>query len=360
MNATDGVTPPATKRVTWYDTIIVGGGQAGLAAGHHLAKHDVDFVILDAGQRIGDSWRNRWDSLQLFTPARYSGLPGMPFPDSPMRFPDKDQVGDYLARYAERFDLPVLTNTAVTSLEGDGPGFLLRTSGGVFTANNVIVATGPFQRPRVPAMAVQLGDHIHQLHSLDYRSPFDLPEGPVLVVGAGNSGSQIAMELSRFRSVTVAGRSIGRLPRTILGVDLFRWAWPVFQHLSLDTWLGRRLRDRTLSADPLIGITPADLAAHRVRRVGRVTEVHHGLPHADGRPVDARVVIWATGFAHDFGWIRLPVFEPSGFPRHRRGAAEVPGLYFLGLRFQYRQSSALIGGVGADAEFIAADIARRD
>lgn len=358
MNA-EGSAARATKRVTWYDTIIVGGGQAGLAAGHHLATHDVDFVILDAGRRVGDSWRNRWDSLRLFTPARYSGLPGMRFPDSPGRFPDKDQVADYLARYTERFDLPVRSNTTATRLERDGSGFLLSTDDGVFAANNVIVATGPFQRPRVPEMAAELGTHVHQLHSRDYRGPFDLPDGPALVVGAGNSGSQIAMELSRSRSVTLAGREIGRLPRTVLGADLFHWAWPVFRRLHADTWMGRRLRRRTSAGDPLIGIAPSDLAAHGVRRVGRVTGVNQGLPHADGKPLEVATVVWATGFTQDFGWIELPVFEPGGSPRHRRGVTEVPGLYFLGLRFQYRQSSALIGGVGEDAAFIAADIARR-
>jgi putative flavoprotein involved in K+ transport len=347
-------------RVLRYDTIVVGGGQAGLAVGHHLAERDIDFVILDGASRIGDSWRNRWDSLLLFTPARYSGLPGMPFPDAPGRFPDKDQVADYLERYAERFDLPVRASTHVTALRREGLDFVLDTRDARFTARNVVVATGPFQRPRVPAMAKQLRADVHQLHSHEYRSPFELPEGDVLVVGAGNSGAQIALELSRSRRVTLAGRDIARLPRTILGADVFRWVWPVFRRLHLGTRLGRRLRDRTSAGDPLIGIAPRDFTSHGIRRVGRVTEVRDGLPYAGDLELSARVVLWATGYSSDFGWIQLPTIHRNsgnGVPPHERGVAQPPGLYFVGLRFQHRQSSALLGGVGEDAAFIASRIA---
>jgi putative flavoprotein involved in K+ transport len=351
----------ATKapRVTRYDTIVIGGGQAGLAMGYHLAQRDVDFTILDAGSRVGDSWRRRWDSLRLFTPARYSGLPGMVFPDSPAHLPDKDQVADYFERYAERFELPVRLDTEVRSLAAIGSEFALETSTGAFEAKNVVVATGPFQRPRVPDLAARLRSDTHQLHSSAYRSPLELPPGDVLVVGAGNSGAQIALEISRVRSVTLAGREVSRLPRTILGVDVFTWVWPVFRLLNLDTWLGRRLRERARSADPLIGITQADFASHGIRRVGRVTEVRDGLPVVEGEAIDVKTVVWATGYVPDFRWIRLPVLDQSGAPIHTRGVTAVEGIYFLGLRFQYRQSSALIGGVGTDAEFIADDIADR-
>lgn len=359
MKAEETSPLPATAPARWYDTIVVGGGQAGLAVGYHLSSHDADFVILDAAPRIGDSWRNRWDTLRLFTPARYSGLPGMPFPDAPTHFPDKDQVADYLERYADRFELPVLGSTSVARVVHDGTGFVLHTSRGVFTANNVVVATGPFHRPRIPALATRVAPHIHQLHSRDYRSPFDLPDGPVLVVGAGNSGAQIALELSNFHSVTLAGRDIRRLPRKILGLDVFHWIWPLFRHSSLGTWLGRGLRRHLGATDPLIGTTARDFASNGVKRVGRVDEVRDGLPHAAGAPLDVRTVIWATGFASDFGWIDLPAFEADGTPRHQRGVTDVSGLYFVGLRFQYRQSSALIGGVGEDAEHIALEVIRR-
>jgi putative flavoprotein involved in K+ transport len=313
-------------------------------------------VILDANRRVGDSWRNRWDSLRLFTPARYSGLPGMSFPDSPGHFPDKDQVADYLERYVERFELPVRSDSRVTTLRADGPEFVIQTSYGTYRARNVVVATGPFQRPRVPAMAEQLAPEIHQLHSHEYRSPFDLPEGDVLVVGTGNSGAQIALELSRSRKVTLAGRDLGRLPRRILGLDVFQWLWPLFRQLNLGTWLGRRLRDRTKATDPLIGITRRDFESHGVRRVGRVTDVRDGLPCVSGVPINAQVILWATGFALDFSWIELPSIERNGAPFQRRGVTDTPGLYFVGLTFLYRKSSALLGGVGADAEFIASHI----
>lgn len=359
MKAEEGSTPPVSTRVRWYDTIVVGGGQAGLAVGYHLAKHDVDFVILDAGRRVGDSWRNRWDSLRLFTPARYCGLPGMPFPDAPGHLPDKDQVADYLERYSERFELPIFADTPVMRLEHDGTGFVLHTRGGTFTANNVVVATGPFQRPRIPEISRRLGPHIHQLHSRDYSSPFDIPDGPVLVVGAGNSGTQIALELARSHRVSLAGPDVRRLPRKVLGLDVFHWIWPLFGHLTLDTWLGRVLRRRVGATDPLIGVSPRDVASHGVIRVGRVDGERNGLPSVAGTAVDVRTVIWATGFTQDFGWIDVPVLEPDGTPRHRRGVSDQAGLYFVGLRFQHRQSSALIGGVGHDAEYVAGQIVGR-
>ena len=347
-----------TRRVERYDTIVIGGGQAGLAAGYHLAQQNVDFVILDAGPRIGESWRRRWDSLRLFTPARYSGLPGMPFPDAPMHLPDKDQVADYLERYAERFDLPVRMDTPVTFLGREGEHFTLRTSSGTFEADSVVVATGPLQRPRVPAVAAELQSDIRQLHSSQYRSPFDLVDGPVLVVGAGNSGAQVALELSRHYDVTLAGRDIKRLPRKILGGDVFHWTWPVFRRLSLDTWAGRWLRDR-MTPDPLIGVGPRDFAAAGIKRVRPMTGVCDGVPCIDGARLNPRTVIWATGFSSDFTWIKLPAFEEGGAPTHTRGVSPLAGLYFLGLPFQYRQTSALIGGVGEDAAFIADHIARR-
>jgi putative flavoprotein involved in K+ transport len=345
--------PPAT-RVEFYDTIVVGGGQAGLAAGYHLAQKDIDFLILDGNDRIGDSWRKRWDSLTLFTPARYSGLPGLPFPANPLDLPDKNQVADYLERYAEHFDLPVRSGTRVKHLTLDGDRFVLHTDRVTYQANSVIVATGPFQRPRVPVIASQLPRSVQQFHSSEYRNPFQLPPGDVLVVGVGNSGAQIAMELAKSRRVWLAGRESGHLRRRLFGRDLYDWIWPIFTWFDADTTIGRRMKRRTRATDPLIGISPSDIVRSGVTRIGRITEVRDGQPFGEDRAVDPDIVIWCTGFTADYDWIDLPVFNDDGYPRHDRGVvAEAPGLYFLGLRFQHRRTSALIGGVGADAAYIA-------
>jgi putative flavoprotein involved in K+ transport len=361
MNPPPTILAPPVGRVQRLDTIVIGGGQAGLAVGQQLAARDLDFAILDAERHVGDVWRRRWDSLRLFTPAAYSGLPGMPFPAPPAHLPDRDEVADYLARYAERFDLPVRAETRVESLAWDGARYVAHAGAVRYEAENVIVATGPFQRPRIPAVAAQLAPGIVQLHSSEYRSPFDLPDGPALVVGAGNSGAQIALELARFRQVWLAGRDTGHLPRRLLGRDLFDWIWPVMTRATVDTRIGRRLRARAArGGDALIGIPERALAEAGVVRVARVTEGRGGLPVCAGEALQPRVVVWCTGFAPDHSWIGLPICDGDGQPRHRRGVvADAPGLHFVGLRFQHRLTSSRLGGVGADAAFVAAQVARR-
>ena len=350
-------------RVERFETVIVGAGQSGLAAGYHLARHDADFEILGDEKRVGDNWRNRWDALRLFTPARYSGLPGMPFPAMPSQLPDKDEVADYLERYANRFDLPVRLDTRVTSLTWDDGRFALRTdsSASLIEAENVVVATGPFHRPLIPAVSARMSPRIHQLHSTAYRNPFELPEGSVLVVGAGNSGAQIALELAQSRKVWLAGRNTGHLPRRVLGRDLFDWLWPVMKRATTETRLGRRMRASARSGgDALIGIPERQLRESGVTRVGRLDDERNGAPVCGGVALDPRVIVWCTGFSPDYSWIDMPLFGGDGLPRHDRGVvAEAPGLYFLGLRFQYRLNSSLIGGVGEDAAFIADQVARR-
>jgi putative flavoprotein involved in K+ transport len=350
-------------RVERFGTVVVGGGQAALAVGHHLAKRDIDFVILSDEMRVGDNWRRRWDSLRLFTPARYSGLPGMPFPASPGHFGDKDEMADYLERYASRFDLPIRLNARVSAVRRTGARYALATEGGagLLEADNVIVATGAFQTPRIPPVSSRLASTIHQLHSSEYRNPFDLPAGAVLVVGAGNSGAQIAIELARFRKVWLAGRDTGHMPRRLLGRDVFDWAWPVMQLVTADTRLGKRMRTSIRGGgDALVGIPESELRDAGVVRVGRVDEVRDGLPLCGSQVVSPQVVVWCTGYQADYRWMTCPVFDQHGTPRHVRGVvAEMPGLYFLGLRFQHRLNSSLIGGVGEDAAFIADRVAQR-
>jgi putative flavoprotein involved in K+ transport len=355
--------PSMATRVERYETVVIGAGQAGLAAGHHLANRDVDLVILSDESRVGDNWRRRWDSLRLFTPARNSGLPGWHFPAPPGYLADKDEVADYLERYVDRFDLPVRLDNRVRRVTWDGERYslVLDGDGAQLEADSVIVATGAFQRRRVPTLAAQLSGDIHQLHSSEYQNPFTLADGPVLVVGAGNSGAQIALELARYRKVWLAGRDTGHMPRRLLGRDIFQWIWPVMSRATLDTRLGRRMQVRARTGgDALIGIPEREIKQAGILRVGRLDGERGGLPVCGGEVVTPRVIVWCTGFAPDYSWIDLPVFGADGFPRHARGVvAEAPGLFFLGLRFQHRMTSSLIGGVGDDAAFIAGQVVER-
>ena len=456
------------------ETVIVGGGQAGLAVGYHLARRDRPFVILDADQRAGDAWRRRWDSLHLFTPARYSGLPGWPFPAPPFSYPTRDEVADYLEAYAARFELPVRHGVRVDRLAREGGRFLvaagdrrweadqvvvasgayqrhripafvpeldqgivqldtshyrnpsqlrpggvlvvgagnsgaeiahevsgahptwlsgpdtghlpvrngvrvdrvLREDGGYvvtagdqrFAADHVVVASGAYQIPTVPEFASKLDPGIVQIHSSAYRVPSQLREGGVLVVGACNSGAEIALEAASGGHPTwLSGRDTGHIPFRISGLAsrllLERLVLRFVFHrvLTVSTPIGRKIRPKIISqGGPLIRIKPADLAAAGIERVTRVAGVQDGLPVLDdGRVLDVANVVWCTGFEHDFSWIDLPAVGEHG-PAHRRGIVDdQPGLYFVGLHFLYSMSSAMIHGVGRDAEHIARHIARR-
>jgi putative flavoprotein involved in K+ transport len=349
-----------TTRIERYDTIIIGGGQAGLAAGYHLAQRGIDFTIVTNESRIGDNWRRRWDSLRLFTPAAHSGLPGMPFPAPSNHLADKDEVADYLERYAERFDLPVRLGTTVRRLRHDGERHIIETDDVTLEAETVIVATGAFQHPRVPAEAARLSPLVHQLHSSAYVSPFQLPEGSVLVVGAGNSGAQIALELARHRKVWLSGRNTGHMPRRVLGRDIFDWIWPVISRAHAGTRLGARMKRDARRGDALIGIPERLLEEGGVKRVARLDDVRNGMPVCGSAVLQPRVVVWCTGFVPDYSWIDLPALDADGYPRHARGESrDVPGLYFLGLRFQHSLTSSLIGGVGSDAAWVTERVANR-
>jgi len=339
-----------------FDTIVIGAGQAGLAAGYYLAQEGRRFIVLDTEQRVGDVWRRRWDSLRLFTPAKHDGLPGLPFPGEPGHLPDRLEVAAYLERYAAHYELPVQLGTRVERLMRRDRGFGVTTDEGrELTARSVIVATGAYHRPHVPGFAAELVAVAKQLHSSEYRNPTQLPAGDVLVVGAGNSGAQIATELAATRHVFLSGRSTGHLPRRVLGRDVYDWLWPTIMQPTRKSWLGRHLMNgRLFAGDPLVGLTAKDIESSGVERVGRTIEARDGLPVLeDRRPLDVASVIWCTGFRPAFEWIDLPVFGSDGYPRHLRGlVAEAPGLAFLGLRFQHRVSSSLLGGVGRDAEFV--------
>lgn len=349
------------------ETVVVGGGQAGLAVGYHLARRRLSHVILDASHRIGDTWRQRWDSLRLFTPARYDSLPGMPFPAPAHSFPTKDAMADYLEGYAKRFELPVRTGVRVTRLGKQDGRFVVEAGEQRFEANNVVVAMASYQKPRVPAFGSQLDRKLVQLHSQDYRNPAQLQPGGVLLVGAGNSGADIAIEVSRSHRTWMSGRDVGHVPFRIDGLAarllLVRLVLRVLFHrvLTVRTPIGRRMRRKMLTpGGPLIRVKPEDLAAAGVERVPRTVGVRDGLPLLEnGRVLDVANIIWCTGFHPGFSWIDLPILGPVE-PLHQSGVVpSEPGLYFVGLHFLHALSSTMIHGVGRDAKRIVSAISAR-
>ena len=356
-----------TQNPQRVETLVIGGGQAGLTVGYYLAQHGIPFLILDAHLRIGDAWRLRWDSLRLFTPARYDGLPGMRFPARSDAFPTKDQMADYLEDYAAHFNLPVRTGMKVDKFSRQGDRFVVSAGGRSFEAENVVVAMGSHQQSRVPAFAKELDPNIRQLHSLEYRNPAQLKDGAVLIVGVGNSGADIALEVARTHRTWLSGKESGHVPfriETFAGrFILVRIVRFIGHHvLTVATPIGRRLRPTLrFQAAPLIRVKPKDLVAAGIERVARVSGVKDGRPLVeDGRALDVANVIWCTGFSNGFSWIDLPIFGTDGEPIYDRGiVSNVPGLYFVGLNFLYAMTSDTVSGVPRDAKRAVDAIVRR-
>jgi putative flavoprotein involved in K+ transport len=353
MTAQQEPASPQPESEALLDVVVIGGGQAGLAMAWHLAQQGLRFVVLDAGAEVGHVWRGRWDSLTLFTPAQYDALPGVPFPALADTYPTKDPVADYLRAYVDAFELPVRLDARVTRLSRTGPGFEVRTAAATFRARQVVVATGPFQVPFVPPAADNLDPSVTQVHSADYRNPQALPDGPVLVVGGGNSGLQIAEELAATRPVEVSvGENPPMLPQRLLGKDLFWWLTRFgLMRVPAHTRLGRRVQAR---GEFVIGTNRRQLKRNRVTFRPRLVD-------ADGRTVrfadestrEVGVVIWATGYRSDYSWIHITDLIEDGRVTHRRGVTNVPGLYFLGLSWQHTRGSALLGFVDNDAAHLA-------
>jgi putative flavoprotein involved in K+ transport len=352
----------------YVETLVIGGGQAGLATGYHLSRRGLDYAVVDANERIGDAWRNRWDSLRLFTPSWFNGLPGMPFPGYDWAFPSKDEMADYLESYARHFDIPVETGVKVERLSREGGLFVATAGERRFTADNVVVAMSSWQKPRIPEFAGELDPGIIQLHVSQYANPDQLQAGSVLVVGAGNSGAEVAKELARTHQVWLSGPDTGTIPfrpESVAARVLMRFVGRVVFHrvLTTSTPIGRRARPKMVSSgEPLLRVKPRDLAEAGVARVPRVNGVQDAKPQLDdGRIIDAANVVWCTGYHPGFSWIDLPVIrDETQQPSHRRGIVEeMPGLYFVGLKFLYSVSSEQIHGVGRDAAHIADTIAAR-
>ncbi|MDQ1607737.1 MAG: putative flavoprotein involved in transport [Microbacteriaceae bacterium] len=350
------------------DVIVIGGGQAGLSVSHHLAERGIEHLVLDAAAHIGDAWRNRWDSLRLFTPARYDGLDGMDFPGKKDAWPTKDDMADFLQAYAARFALPVRSGMRVESLTRHGDGFVVRCETATFTAHQVIVAMSNYQVPRVPAFADGLDQGICQLAAGAYRNPGQLAPGRTLIVGAGNSGAEIAKDLAATHDVVLAGTSTGEIPfastsfvnRHLVVHILNRFVFT--RILSVDTAIGRKARPAVMTHGvPLIRVKMKELAALGVTRAGRLAGVTGGMPTLeDGTTIEVANIVWCTGFSPGFSWIRMPILDARGEPEHDRGIVpSAPGLYFIGLHFLTSMASAMVHGVGRDAERIADEVERK-
>ncbi|HLM37776.1 MAG TPA: NAD(P)/FAD-dependent oxidoreductase [Gaiellaceae bacterium] len=351
--------PDELKADRRFDIVVVGAGQAGLAMGNLLARQGRRFVIVERAGVIGAAWRERWDSLTLFTPRRYSGLPELPFPGDPDGYPTRDEVIAYLEQYVETFDLPVELNSNVVRLTSGDGRFLLEVDGRTISTDHVVVATGPFQIPSVPQLAERLAPEIFQTHSTGYRKPSDVPHGTILVVGGGNTGFQLAKELAATHKVHLSvGSRQKPLPQRLLGRDLFWWLTKSrLLGITVESRLGRKLQHR----DTLIGSSPRELRRrYGVELEPRVVDAsEHTVRFADGSELEVDAVIWASGYRPDYSWIDVPAFHPDGGIRHKRGATVVPGLYFLGLTWQHTRGSALLGWVKHDAEFVAEQISQR-
>lgn len=347
--------------------VVIGAGQAGLSVGYCLAQQGLSFVILERHARVGDSWRQRWDSMRLFTPAKYDGLVGMPFPAPSFSFPTKDEMADFVENYARRFNLPVRTSTTVERLSRNGGGYIVDTATTRFHAQHVVVAMASYQTPRVPDYAKDLDPRIVQLHSIDYRSPRQLKDGDVLIVGAANSGADIAMDVAGTHRTRLSGRHPGHVPfrietlaaRIVMPI-LFRIVF--HRILTTSTPMGRRARRQMLHKGlPLIRVKPVDLTRAGVERTPRVTGVKNGRPVLeDGRVMDVANVIWCTGYGNGLSWIDLPIQGADGEPTQTRGIVPgEPGLYFVGQHFMYSASSTMIHGVERDARFVADAVVSR-
>ncbi len=350
-----------------FDSVVIGAGQAGLSAGYYLKQAGRPFVIVDANDRIGGSWLNRYDSLHLFTPPWAVRLPGWSYPNKGGPCPTKDEMIGYLQEYASRFDLPVRTGVRVDRISREGDRYVLSVDGAEIEADHVIVASGSERDPRVPAFSRELDPGIVQLHSSEYRNPSQLREGGVLVVGAGNSGADVSLDVVDSHATWLSGPDRGHIPadidKWIAQNVVFRIIRFVGLHvLTIRTPIGRKARKKLASQGaPLVRVKPKQLLAAGVERVPKTVGAKDGKPVLeDGRVLDVANVVWCTGFRHDLSWIDLPILGEDGELLHEQGVVITePGLYFVGLFFQYSAASDVIPGVGRDAKYVVKRLVER-
>ena len=341
----------------YVPTVVIGGGQAGLVIGYHLQRAGERFVILEANPRVGDSWRKRWDSLRLFSLPKYASLPGWPIQTK--RPPTKDEMADYLESYVRHFDLPVRTGVRTERVARHGDGFVLHTSAGDLFADHVVIATGGYLDPYVPTLAAELDPAIRQLHSVYYRNPSQFADGDVLVVGAGNSGAELALEAVKSgHRTSLAGRHPGQVPIRIDSRQA-RYVVPVIMFmfrrvLTLNTPMGRKARGPAVEhGTPLVRTKVEDLDAAGVSRIPRIVGVQDGKPvTVEGQTLDPKTVVWCTGFRPDYRWVELPIVGSDGHPVSERGVSPEPGLFFMGLEFQFSAASSTIQGLDQDARYL--------
>jgi putative flavoprotein involved in K+ transport len=363
-----------TLNANRYDTIVVGGGQAGLAAGYYLRRAGRPFLILDANKRPGDGWRRRWDSLRLFSPAQYDGLPGMRFPAPDGTFPTKDEMAGYLEGYARHFDLPVANGVRVTRVSRKNEGMVIECEDRRLVSSNAIVATGAYSSPSIPDFGRLLSPAIQQLHSSKYRRPGDIRGNSILVVGFGTSGVEIASDLAAAgHRVWLSGRPTAQLlskfvpaifaGRNPLAKALGKVYWNfIHRVVTIDTPLGRKAKAQIAGrGQPLVRLNREDVIARGIEDVPRLAGIAEGRPQVeDGRVLDVSAVVWCTGFRANYQFLDFPTLplDAKGFPIAPHGIVrQIPGLYFLGLPFQVGVTSTLVGGAGRDAALVVGQIA---
>ena len=339
-----------------WDVVIIGAGQAGLAAGYYLKRMNQQFIILDENYGIGDSWRKRWDSLKLFTPSQHDGLPGMPFPGIKGSFPGKDEMADYLKRYVMEYSLPVKTDTKVNRLFAENNHFEINTSRDKLISRKVVIATGTNPFPKIPSLSSEIRSEIFQIHSSGYISPDSLPPGDVLVVGAATSGIEIALEISKTHRTYISGNPPFHIPDKALRYAGDIYWWFISNIITTRTPIGRKVKKKIIrGGSPLIRVSSEDLKIAGVKNLPRVAGVKDGYPELEDRTIiKVESIIWATGYRPDFSWIDAEVTDETGWPLSERGISTViKGLYFMGMPFQFGLTSGLVGGVGRDAAYIA-------